>query len=169
MQLNKIQVLSLKMHDSIEKTRVDHQDLRSSLKPLLNWAKLIGVLQFPDDKPESLISLIHRYLAWFLITSVHSSLLFTSLYWDNCNFWSSKNSSGYGGTVCWTLFINYANKGMHSICISTSITFVLCNLWKELLMSLKRTENGLGLQQLDYSKLNKQSWTYLIYCIASVY
>ena len=157
------------MQNSIDKTHVVHQDLRLSLKPLLNWAKLIGVLQFPDDNPESLISLFNRYLAWLLTILAHSSLLFTFIYWDNCNFWSSKkNSHGYGGTVCWSLLISYANKGMHSICISMSIMFVLSNLWKELLMSLKRTENRLGLQQLDYLKLKKQSWTYLIYCILSV-
>ena len=161
--------LPIKVSDvQTEKT----QDLRWSLNPFLNWSKWIAVLQFPDGKKESLISLIHRYCAWFLTIGTQCSLLFTFLYWDNPHFFSSGSTAGVGNynrvTFTWTLFINYTNKVVHSIGIHTVIMFLLIKKWKPLVISLENTENRLGLKKLDYVSVRKFSWICVFYAFLSV-
>lgn len=143
-------------------------DLNWSLKPLIGWTKLIAVLAFPANR-EHLISLLHRYLAWILTVVAHVSLMCTFLYCDNVTFFATKGTDAAGhATFSWVLFINYANKTVHSIGIHTVIVFLLAGRWNDLWFSLECTVNRLGLYQLPYSSLQRWSWMAVIYIILSV-
>ena len=150
------------------------KDLKWSLKPLFNWAKLVSVLPFTDNEGEMnnrelVISLIYRYLAWLLAIAAQSSFLFYFIYWDSPRFFSTGKGAGVFSKVTtnWKLLINSINWMIHSFGTHTIILFVFSKKLKTLLKSLERT--NLQLQHLiDFVVLRKLCWIGVCYIFLSV-
>ncbi len=175
MHLDRNKVLSLEVAEITASVKqIIKKDLKWSLKPLFNWAKLVAVLPFADnergmDNRELIISLIYRYLAWLLAIAAQSSFLFYFIYWDSPRFFSTGKGAGIFSKVTtnWKLLINSINWMIHSVGIHTFILFIFSKKLTTLLKSLERT--NLQLQHLiDFVLLRKLCWIGVFYIFLSV-
>jgi len=175
MHLDRNKVLSLEVAEITASVKqIIKKDLKWSLKPLFNWAKLVAVLPFADnergmDNRELIISLIYRYLAWLLALSAHSSYLFYFIYWDSPRFFSTGKGAGVFSKVTtnWKLLINSINWMIHSFGTHTIILFVFSKKLKTLLKSLERTNHQLQ-HLIDFVFLRKLCWIGVCYIFLSV-
>lgn len=174
MQLDKNKVHHLDTFGSSEP--IIKKDLKLSLKPILNWAKLVAVLPFTNDEAkatykESKISLIFRYLAWFLAIAAHSSSLFFFLYSgsSSARFFSTGKGAGVFSKVTtnWKMLINSINWMVHTFGIHTIILLVFSKRLKTLLGSLERTNHQLQ-HLIDFAFIRKLSWIGVCYIFLSV-
>ena len=99
MKFNGNKVLHLEIVDHSLEESNRFKNLKWSLNPLLVWAKLLGVLQLTNANGSynklggSIISLIYRYLSWFITVIAHSCRLYTLLSSDAIHLFSSGTKS----------------------------------------------------------------------------